>query len=389
MKRTKALLILFLILCIITVPFQYVRAYSGEYNKNIKISSDVINPGKGHITVDESQTGDIYYQCVELPENAIATEIGRDYELDTIWEEKDKLQEECDNLKTIQDEAYDTWQKKIEDGATEAEIATAKEAYETAKSNLEKKQEEFNAKETEFYAKIEQENQEMEELIPDFVEDKWIKTEDGSYDCQIDTTTYAGYKLFAIWAKLVDAEGNVSYNASGYEDSFYVKGDLPVVDATSITLNKTSLNLEAGSEETLTATIEPTNATYKIAAWASDNDKVAKVKNGKIIAVSEGTTTIRAIAVESDLDATCTVTVTKKAGTPNEDGQDDKNNNDNQGNQDNKDDKGNKGEQKDPTVADTKIPQTGSLLYIAGVAIIALGITGIVAYKKGKHLNFK
>ena len=51
--------------------------------------------------------------------------------------------------------------------------------------------------------------------------------------------------------------------------------------------------------------------------------------------------------------------------------------------------KGNKGEQKDPTVADTKIPQTGSLLYIAGVAIIALGITGIVAYKKGKHLNFK
>lgn len=386
MKRTKALLILFLILCIITVPFQYVRAYSGEYNKNIKISSDVINPGKGHITVDESQTGDIYYQCVELPENAIATEIGRDYELDTIWEEKDKLQEECDNLKTIQDEAYDTWQKKIEDGATEAEIATAKEAYETAKSNLEKKQEEFNAKETEFYAKIEQENQEMEELIPDFVEDKWIKTEDGSYDCQIDTTTYAGYKLFAIWAKLVDAEGNVSYNASGYEDSFYVKGELPVVDATSITLNKTSLNLEAGSEETLTATIEPANATYKIAAWASDNDKVAKVKNGKIIAVSEGTTTIRAIAVESDLDATCTVTVTKKAGTPNEDGQDDKNNNDNQGNQDNKDDKGN---QKDPTVADTKIPQTGSLLYIAGAAIIALGITGIVAYKKGKHLNFK
>ena len=251
---------------------------------------------------------------------------------------------------------------------------------------MEKKQEEFNAKETEFYAKIEQENQEMEELIPDFVEDKWIKTEDGSYDCQIDTTTYAGYKLFAIWAKLVDAEGNVSYNASGYEDSFYVKGELPVVDATSITLNKTSLNLEAGSEETLTATIEPANATYKIAAWASDNDKVAKVKNGKIIAVSEGTTTIRAIAVESDLDATCTVTVTKKAGTPNEDGQDDKNNNDNQGNQDNKDDKGN---QKDPTVADTKIPQTGSLLYIAGAAIIALGITGIVAYKKEKHLNFK
>ena len=76
----------------------------------------------------------------------------------------------------------------------------------------------------------------------------------------------------------------------------------------------------------------------------------------------------------------------KKAGTPNEDGQGGQNNNDNQGNQDNKDDKGN---QKDPTVADTKIPQTGSLLYIAGAAIIALGITGIVAYKKGKHLNFK
>lgn len=81
---------------------------------------------------------------------------------------------------------------------------------------------------------------------------------------------------------------------------------------TSITLNKTSLSLNAGSSEKLTATVLPANATNPYLTWSSSNTSVASVgQDGTVYANAAGTCTITAAATDgSGKTATCTVTVT-------------------------------------------------------------------------------
>ena len=70
-----------------------------------------------------------------------------------------------------------------------------------------------------------------------------------------------------------------------------------VVSVTSITLNKTSLSLQPGEEETLTATVKPDNATDKTVTWTSSNKNAATVENnGKVKAVATGSATITCTA---------------------------------------------------------------------------------------------
>ena len=81
------------------------------------------------------------------------------------------------------------------------------------------------------------------------------------------------------------------------------------IAVTSITLNKTTLSLTVGAEETLTATVKPDNATDKTVTWTSSNTAIATVKDGKVKGIKEGTATITAKA--GDKTATCKVTVSK------------------------------------------------------------------------------
>ena len=83
------------------------------------------------------------------------------------------------------------------------------------------------------------------------------------------------------------------------------------IHVTSVSLDKTSLELTEGNTAQLTATVLPDNATNKNVTWSSDNPSVATVNNGVVSAVSEGTATIT-VAAQSDntKSATCTVTVT-------------------------------------------------------------------------------
>lgn len=80
---------------------------------------------------------------------------------------------------------------------------------------------------------------------------------------------------------------------------------------TSITLNKTSLSLETGQSETLTATVKPDNATDKSVTWSSSNTNIVTVtSNGKVTAVSAGSATITCKANDgSGVQETCAVTV--------------------------------------------------------------------------------
>ena len=78
----------------------------------------------------------------------------------------------------------------------------------------------------------------------------------------------------------------------------------------SISLDKTTLELNAGDKQQLTATVSPSNATAKDIHWASSDGSVAVVnlEDGLVTAVAPGTATITAYG-SSGVSASCTVTV--------------------------------------------------------------------------------
>ena len=82
------------------------------------------------------------------------------------------------------------------------------------------------------------------------------------------------------------------------------------VAVTGVTLNKSTLALEVGGKETLTATVSPSNATNKTVTWSSDKTSVATVSDGTVTAVAAGTATITVTTADGNKTASCTVTVT-------------------------------------------------------------------------------
>ena len=80
----------------------------------------------------------------------------------------------------------------------------------------------------------------------------------------------------------------------------------------SILLDRTSVELTEGEELTLTATVNPDNATDKNVIWSSSNPSVASVANGKITALMSGRATIVVSSVDGGKTANCEVTVNAK-----------------------------------------------------------------------------
>ncbi len=79
-------------------------------------------------------------------------------------------------------------------------------------------------------------------------------------------------------------------------------------NATAVTLNHNTVNLEAGSSISLKATLTPATATDSI-VWTSSMPTVASVdQNGKVIGVAMGTSVITA-TTSNGLSASCVVTV--------------------------------------------------------------------------------
>ena len=93
------------------------------------------------------------------------------------------------------------------------------------------------------------------------------------------------------------------YKAYPVENGFKVA---PI--ATGIELSDTTLTLEAGSDKTLTATVNP-NETLDTVTWESSDSKIAVVENGVVTAVAPGKATITATA--GNAKAECTVSVYK------------------------------------------------------------------------------
>ena len=87
------------------------------------------------------------------------------------------------------------------------------------------------------------------------------------------------------------------------------------VSVASVTLNKTSLTMTVGGEETLIATIAPSNATNQNVEWSSNAPSVVEVANGKVTAKTAGSGTITVKTQDGGKTATCSVTVTGAAAT--------------------------------------------------------------------------
>ena len=82
------------------------------------------------------------------------------------------------------------------------------------------------------------------------------------------------------------------------------------VPVTSVSLDKTSLGLTEGDTETLTATVEPSDATNKNVTWSTSDASIATVTDGVVTAVAPGTATITVTTEDGNKAATCAVTVT-------------------------------------------------------------------------------
>lgn len=257
--------------------------------------------------------------------------------------ELDSLEEELKSLIDACDEAKSKYEEELrKENPDEEEQKKAQDQYNEAKNTYQERYKEYEEK----YSTL---SEQIRSLVPAYVENSWTKTEDGKFS--IDSSTYSGTKAFVVWVKLVSADGTITYDEGIYSiDGNKVSNE----KIESITLNKTSITITEGSSETLTTTIIPSDAIDKTLIWSSEDESIAKVENGKVTAISAGTTKIKVATADGSVSATCTVTVTKK----------------------------------DPTTANKVLAQTGEKS-ILPIVIIAFSICGIVMYKKVTNLKLK
>ncbi|MGH4120756.1 cell wall-binding repeat-containing protein [Clostridium sp.] len=141
----------------------------------------------------------------------------------------------------------------------------------------------------------------------------------GNY-AQINATAYNDYK-FDGWytnGQKISSEteyrfrvmSDVEITAKFISTSPVTPGDDPVVNVTSVNLNKTTSTLTIGDTDTLIAKVNPDDANNKAVTWKSSDAKVATVDNtGKVIAVGTGKAIITVTTSDGNKTTTCNVIV--------------------------------------------------------------------------------
>lgn len=115
-------------------------------------------------------------------------------------------------------------------------------------------------------------------------------------------------------AQITIRSGNNTFTVTVVQEGIKQDGSQnePPVKVTKITLDKTELSLESGAKATLTATVEPADATIKSVVWSSSNPEVVSVNpvTGEITAIANGLATVTATSSSNkEVSASCTVTV--------------------------------------------------------------------------------
>lgn len=109
------------------------------------------------------------------------------------------------------------------------------------------------------------------------------------------------------------ATGTAVITATSQEGGYVAVCTVSVVrPVTSISINRSSYSLTMGEKTsvTLTATVNPSNATNKKVVWKSSNTKVATVdSNGRVKAVGPGSANITVTTVDGGYSRSCKITV--------------------------------------------------------------------------------
>lgn len=142
-----------------------------------------------------------------------------------------------------------------------------------------------------------------------------------TYDPYYATNKNVTWRSSNSGVATVDANGKVTaisvgtavITATSQEGGYVAVCTVSVVrPVTSISISKSSYSLTMGEKTsvTLTATVNPSNATNKKVTWKSSNTKVATVDaNGKVKAVGPGTANITVTTVDGGYSRTCKITV--------------------------------------------------------------------------------
>ena len=154
-------------------------------------------------------------------------------------------------------------------------------------------------------------------------------TESGFYNLLThDSTYYVNSILFVIEDNTFvflnshgDTTVDLKHNLTAGKTYYYLLKDyennnqpfavelVKMVDATSLTINKSSLDIYVGHEETLEVLFAPSNSIPEEVTWTSSDDTVVSVNgDGDIVALKEGTATITATS-ENGLTASCVLSV--------------------------------------------------------------------------------
>ena len=142
------------------------------------------------------------------------------------------------------------------------------------------------------------------------------KTADSGSDwTDINSATEASYTISSTTTSMSDNQYRCVVTGSGGVSVISSAATLTVTkkSVTGVTLSQTELTLYTGGTGTLTATVQPDDATNKNVTWQSNNANVATVEGGTVTAVGVGETTISVTTEDGGKTATCKVTVTQSA----------------------------------------------------------------------------
>lgn len=110
-----------------------------------------------------------------------------------------------------------------------------------------------------------------------------------------------------ITAVAYDDKGLISVPSDGGDKTINITGN--VVEATGVSVSPSSLTLELGHSGSFTATIAPSNATFKNVTWSSSDPNTVSVDvNGNVTALKVGNASISA-TTHNDIAASADVTV--------------------------------------------------------------------------------
>lgn len=115
----------------------------------------------------------------------------------------------------------------------------------------------------------------------------------------------------------INCEGQ-SLSISITQDAKTEEGETPNEHVTGLTLNKSSINLDKWSKDTLIAIVKPVYALNKTVFWSSSNESVVKVDENGVLTPNEWTSvgshaTITAITQDGAKTALCVVTIVNPA----------------------------------------------------------------------------